>query len=87
MCSARRSAQSLSSCCKASPVSPAPLVITELRHQRITSTDPQTMDELLLKEAVYTAVGRSPSELEPYIPFEDWLRNTLAAECAGTDLT
>ncbi|BGP21505.1 hypothetical protein JCM10295v2_000380 [Rhodotorula toruloides] len=48
-------------------------------------TNPQTMDELLLKEAVYTAVGRSPSELEPYIPFEDWLRNTLAAECAGTD--
>lgn len=45
------------------------------------------MDELLLKEAVYTAVGRSPSELEPYIPFEDWLRNTLAAECAGTDPT
>ncbi|PRQ76874.1 Armadillo-type fold [Rhodotorula toruloides] len=49
--------------------------------------NPQTMDELLLKEAVYTAVGRSPSELEPYIPFEDWLRNTLAAECAGTDPT
>ncbi|BGP28678.1 hypothetical protein JCM10296v2_000414 [Rhodotorula toruloides] len=49
--------------------------------------NPQTMDELLLKEAVYTAVGRSPSEFEPYIPFEDWLRNTLAAECAGTDPT
>lgn len=43
------------------------------------------MDDLLLKEAVYTAIGRSPSDLEKYIDFNQWLEGTLAAECAGTD--
>ncbi|BGP52842.1 hypothetical protein JCM8202v2_000399 [Rhodotorula sphaerocarpa] len=45
----------------------------------------QSMDDLLLKEAVYTAVGRSPSDLEGYVDFTRWLEGTLAAECAGTD--
>lgn len=43
------------------------------------------MDDLLLKEAVYTAIGRSPSDLEQYIDFNQWLEGTLSAECAGTD--
>lgn len=43
------------------------------------------MDDLLLKEAVYTAIGRSPSDLENYIDFNQWLEGTLLAECAGTD--
>lgn len=43
------------------------------------------MDELLLKEAVYTAVGRSPSDLEGSINFKEWLEGTLAPECGGTD--
>lgn len=43
------------------------------------------MDDLLLKEAVYTAIGRSPSDLEGYIDFNQWLEGTLTAECAGTD--
>jgi hypothetical protein len=43
------------------------------------------MDDLLLKEAVYTAIGRSPSDLEKYIDFNQWLEGTLSAECAGTD--
>ncbi|GAA6036573.1 hypothetical protein JCM8097_001232 [Rhodosporidiobolus ruineniae] len=46
---------------------------------------PQSMEGLLLKEAVYTAVGRSPSDLESAINFTEWLENTLAPECAGTD--
>ncbi|TKA55315.1 hypothetical protein B0A53_02239 [Rhodotorula sp. CCFEE 5036] len=46
---------------------------------------PQNMDDLLLKEAVYTAIGRSPSDLEKYIDFNQWLEGTLSAECAGTD--
>ncbi|GAA5857039.1 hypothetical protein JCM8547_007927 [Rhodosporidiobolus lusitaniae] len=51
--------------------------------QRVSS--PQSMDELLLKEAVYTAVGRSPSDLEKAIPFAAWLEGTLVPECIGTD--
>ncbi|GJN91530.1 hypothetical protein Rhopal_004553-T1 [Rhodotorula paludigena] len=46
---------------------------------------PQSMDELLLKEAVYTAVGRSPSDLEGSVNFKEWLEGTLAPECGGTD--
>ncbi|POY71320.1 hypothetical protein BMF94_5632 [Rhodotorula taiwanensis] len=46
---------------------------------------PQSMNDLLLKEAVYTAIGRSPSDLEQYIDFTSWLNGTLAPECAGTD--
>ncbi|GAA5866359.1 hypothetical protein JCM3774_006631 [Rhodotorula dairenensis] len=53
-----------------------------LLHQVST---PQSMDDLLLKEAVYTAIGRSPSDLEGYIDFNHWLESTLTAECAGTD--
>lgn len=44
------------------------------------------MEGLLLKEAVYTAVGRSPSDLEGSIVFEQWLNGTLKAECEGTDV-
>lgn len=43
------------------------------------------MAGLLLKEAVYTAIGRSPSDLEASINFKDWLENVLAPECAGED--
>lgn len=43
------------------------------------------MEGLLLKEAVYTAVGRSPSDLDASINFQQWLEGTLVAECAGTD--
>ncbi|CEQ38881.1 SPOSA6832_00361, partial [Sporobolomyces salmonicolor] len=46
---------------------------------------PQSMEGLLLKEAVYTAVGRSPSDLESAINFQGWLEGTLVAECYGTD--
>ncbi|GAA5889895.1 hypothetical protein JCM5296_003642 [Sporobolomyces johnsonii] len=46
---------------------------------------PQSMEGLLLKEAVYTAVGRSPSDLETAINFQGWLEGTLVAECYGTD--
>ncbi|BGP12651.1 hypothetical protein JCM10213v2_000568 [Rhodosporidiobolus nylandii] len=48
-------------------------------------SQPQDLDGLLLKEAVYTAVGRSPSDLESAIDFTQWLNGTLAAECTGTD--
>ncbi|GAA5991993.1 hypothetical protein JCM10908_000686 [Rhodotorula pacifica] len=51
--------------------------------QRVST--PQSMDDLLLKEAVYTAIGRSPSDLEGYIDFTQWLEGTLTAECVGTD--
>ncbi|TNY19776.1 armadillo-type protein [Rhodotorula diobovata] len=51
--------------------------------QRVSA--PQDMAGLLLKEAVYTAVGRSPSDLEASINFKDWLENVLAPECAGED--
>ncbi|GAA6004411.1 hypothetical protein JCM10207_000715 [Rhodosporidiobolus poonsookiae] len=47
---------------------------------------PHSMEGLLLKEAVYTAVGRSPSDLEGSIVFEQWLNGTLKAECEGTDV-
>ncbi|GAA5932542.1 hypothetical protein JCM3775_005950 [Rhodotorula graminis] len=46
---------------------------------------PQDMAGLLLKEAVYTAIGRSPSDLQASINFKDWLENVLAPECAGED--
>ncbi|BGP36629.1 hypothetical protein JCM10449v2_000530 [Rhodotorula kratochvilovae] len=46
---------------------------------------PQDMAGLILKEAVYTAVGRSPSDLEGSIDFKHWLENVLAPECAGED--
>ncbi|GAA5972295.1 hypothetical protein JCM11641_002396 [Rhodosporidiobolus odoratus] len=46
---------------------------------------PQSMEGLLLKEAVYTAIGRSPSDLAEAINFPQWLEQTLAVECAGTD--
>ncbi|GAA6047821.1 hypothetical protein JCM3770_004659 [Rhodotorula araucariae] len=47
---------------------------------------PQDMAGLILKEAVYTAVGRSPSDLEASINFKEWLENVLAPECAGEDV-
>jgi hypothetical protein len=50
-----------------------------------STTAPQSMEGLLLKEAVYTAVGRSPSDLEGSINFQEWLEGTLVPECAGTD--
>ncbi|GAA5826975.1 hypothetical protein JCM11251_002187 [Rhodosporidiobolus azoricus] len=48
-------------------------------------SQPQDMDGLLLKEAVYTAVGRSPGDLESAIDFQQWLAGTLTQECFGTD--
>ncbi|ORY75687.1 armadillo-type protein [Leucosporidium creatinivorum] len=46
---------------------------------------PQSMEGLLLKEGVYCAFGRSPSDLEAAINFDNWLDNTLIPEAAGTD--
>ncbi|GAA5891120.1 hypothetical protein JCM6882_006430 [Rhodosporidiobolus microsporus] len=48
-------------------------------------SQPQDMNGLLLKEAVYTAVGRSPSDLESAVDFQQWLAGTLTQECQGTD--
>ncbi|GAA6061030.1 hypothetical protein JCM10212_004604 [Sporobolomyces blumeae] len=60
-----------------------PLVAAYLQNPRITN--PQNMEDLLLKESVYTAVGRSPSDLATSIDFNAWLNGTLVAESAGTD--
>lgn len=43
------------------------------------------MDGLLLKEGVYCAFGRSPSDLQGSIDFDGWLEHTLVQEAAGTD--
>lgn len=43
------------------------------------------MEGLLLKEGVYCAIGRSPSDLEAAIDFNSWLEGTLIPEAAGTD--
>lgn len=43
------------------------------------------MEGLLLKEGVYCAFGRSPSDLESAVNFEQWLESTLIPEAAGTD--
>ena len=49
------------------------------------NTDPQDMTGLLLKEAVYTAIGKSATDLTESLNFEDWLRQTLMPEVGGTD--
>ncbi|GAA5831223.1 hypothetical protein JCM3766R1_002972 [Sporobolomyces carnicolor] len=46
---------------------------------------PQDMNGLLLKEAVYTAIGKSATDLTESLNFEDWLRQTLMPEVGGTD--
>jgi hypothetical protein len=67
--------------------SPLPSLLSASINELMLSslTEPQSMDDLLLKEAVYTAIGRSPSDLEASIDFPSWLENTLVPECAGTD--
>lgn len=49
------------------------------------SIAPQSVEDLLLKEGVYCAFGRSPSDLEHSISFDAWLDETLLAEASGTD--
>jgi hypothetical protein len=49
------------------------------------SSDPQNMEGLLLKEGIYCAFGRSPSDLEGSIDFDKWLDQTLVVEAAGID--
>ncbi|GAA5940300.1 karyopherin KAP120 [Sporobolomyces koalae] len=50
-----------------------------------TISQPQDMNGLLLKEAVYTAIGKSAASLAESINFEEWLNQGLVSEVAGTD--
>ncbi|GAA6025975.1 hypothetical protein JCM11491_006406 [Sporobolomyces phaffii] len=43
------------------------------------------IDGLLLKEAVYTAVGKSAQDLTQSLDFDEWLKGTLVREVAGQD--
>lgn len=47
--------------------------------------DPKNMQDLLLKESVYTGIGKSLGELGEIIDFETWLRNSLIPEALSTD--
>ena len=47
--------------------------------------DPKNMEDLLLKESVYTGIGKSLGELGEIIDFETWLRNSLIPEALSTD--
>lgn len=51
----------------------------------IFDTAPQSMAGLLLKEGIYCAFGRSPSDLGASISFDQWLVEDLIPEAAGTD--
>ncbi|GAA5896429.1 karyopherin KAP120 [Sporobolomyces salmoneus] len=46
---------------------------------------PQDMNGLLLKEAVYTAIGKSATDLTESLNFQEWLNQGLVPEVAGTD--
>lgn len=59
---------------------------TRSKHSRIRpGAAPQDLQGLLLKEAVYTAFSRCPSELAPSINFNQWLETTLIPEASSQD--
>lgn len=47
----------------------------------------RTLDEILLKEAVYTAFGQSSQQLSKLVPFGDWLDRHLIPDATSTDPT
>lgn len=51
----------------------------------MTLTGPINFQQILLKEAVYTALGQSSTELSKVIPFRQWLESSLLPEAQGTD--
>lgn len=45
----------------------------------------QTKDQVLAKEAAYSAVGRSPSQLSTYVNFDQWLDGELMKEALDSE--
>lgn len=67
--------------------------LTSLFQAKTRSTDAASFEDLLVKEAIYTAIGDCPSEFSsaqrpdgsPILAYPEWLANSLAPEANSTD--
>ncbi|TPX56938.1 hypothetical protein PhCBS80983_g04187 [Powellomyces hirtus] len=62
-----------------------PVVMNMLQVASAPVTDPSDFDRILLKDAVYGAVGLAAHDLFDFVNFEQWFQNSLANEAATAD--